>query len=423
MNRRELRRVLVLVPGALGERLSGPEIRAWEFAKALSKQYEVTVAANRAADGERDGIAVVASSRRRLLREAAGYDAILSACLPPYLLALKPLYGFLAITDQYDPHEHELATLEAGRHRERALRSRVAIQALQLRHADLVLCAAESQRTELVRTTRSLLRPGSRPRDPVVVPFGIPDAPPPSARRPLHERFPQLADSDTLVLWWGSVWRWLDAETPVRAFAAMAASRPDVKLVITAGRPPNKSAERLFDATNEVRALAGELGVLGRTVLFFDEWIPYEERHDYLREAAIGLTLHRHADEARLAARARYMDYLSAGLPCVLGRGDETAEELGAAGFATLLDDPDPDHLAATLLALADDPAALAAARAAGIGLAAERSWGAAGAKLRAAVAGVSATQRSPRPASLVLLGDAGAYYLRRVVDRVPTAR
>jgi glycosyltransferase involved in cell wall biosynthesis len=423
VSRRQLRRVLVLVSGALGERLAGPEIRAWEFAKALSTEYEVTVAAKRDDDGERGGIAVVASSRLRLLGEAARHDAILSACLPPYLLALKPLHGFLAISDQYDPHELELATLEAGRHRDRELRSRFAIQALQLRHADLVLCAAESQRAELIRTARSLGRTGSRLPDPVVVPFGIPDPPPASTRRPLHEHFAQLADSDTLVLWWGSVWRWLDAETAVRAFATMAAARTDIKLVITAGRPPNKSAERFFDATDEVRALAGELGVLGRTVLFFDEWIPYEERHDYLREADIGLTLHRDANEARLAARARYMDYLSAELPCVLGLGDETAEEFGAAGFATLLDSPDPDHLATALLALADDPGALAAARAAGTGLAAEHRWSAAGAKLRAAVAGASATQWSPRPASpLTLLGDAGAYYVRRVRDRVAAA-
>lgn len=419
MSRRELRRILVLAPGALGERLAGPEIRALEFAKALSTQSEVTLAAQRSSAGECDGIRVIPSSRRRLLREAARHDAILSACLPPYLLAGKTLHGFLAITDQYDPHELELATLDAGRQRDRGLRSRAAIRALQLRHADLVLCAAERQRTELIDAARSLARLRSPLPDPVVVPFGIPDPPPPSTRQPLRERFPQIAAGDTLVLWWGSVWRWLDAETAVRAFARIAAARSDVKLVITAGRPPSKGAERFFDATEEIRALAGELGVLGRTVLFLDEWIPYEERHDYLREADIGLTLHRHADEAQLAARARYMDYLSAELPCVLGRGDETAEEFGAAGFATLLEHPDPDQLVAALLALADDPQALAAARTAGKELAAERHWSAVGAKLRAAVADAATKQRSPQPASLALFGGAGAYYARRAVDRI----
>ncbi len=416
MSRRELRRVLLLAPGALGERLAGPEIRAWEFAKALSSDYQVTVAAKRDGDGEREGIPVISSHRRRLLRAATEHDAVISACLPPYLLALRASRGLLAVADQYDPHEQELATLAASRGRERQLRVRAAVQAIQLRYADIVLCASERQRTELLHTARELLGPDVHPPDPVVVPFGIPDPPPRSTRRPLHAHFSQLQDSDTVVLWWGSVWRWLDAETAVRAFAQIARSRSDVKLVITAGRPPNESADR-FDATDEVRELARELGVLGRTVLFYEEWIPYEERHDYLREADLGLTLHRHAEEARLAARARYMDYLSAELPCVLGRGDQTAEELGAAGFATLVEHPEPDQLAAILLTLLDDHAALDTARAAGRGLAAEHHWSAVGAKLRAALAAAPAEPR--RPARLTLLGDAGAYYARRALDRL----
>jgi glycosyltransferase involved in cell wall biosynthesis len=196
----------------------------------------------------------------------------------------------------------------------------------------------------------------------------------------------------------------------------MSESRTDLKLVITAGRPPKRSGVRDFDTTEQMRVLAGELGVLGRTVLFLDTWVPYEQRHDYLREADIGLTLHRHAEEARLAARARYMDYLSAELPCVLGRGDQTAEEFRAAGFATLLNDPDPEVLATTLLALADNGRDLASARAAGHALAAERRWSAVGARLRALVAEALQSPASPR-ASLELLGGAGAYYAHKLID------
>jgi glycosyltransferase involved in cell wall biosynthesis len=423
MSRGGPRRVLVHAAGALGERLAGPEIRALEFAKALSAEYEVTLAAQRATEGERDGIRVVPSSRRRLLRELSHQDAILSACLPPYLMALAQPSSVVTISDQYDPHEQELATLAAGRERDRELRSRFAIQALQLRYADVVLCASERQRAQLIQTARKLRPAGGAIADPAVVPFGIPDPPPPSGRRPLHEHFPQLAARDTVVLWWGSMWRWLDAETPIRAFAAMADSRSDIKLVITAGKPPSKDAEQRFDATEQMRALASELGVLGRTVLFLDTWIPYEARHDYLGEADIGLTLHRHADEARLAARARYMDYLYAELPCVLGRGDETAEDFRAAGFATLLDEPDANTLAATLQALADDPQALAAARAAGHALAATCHWSAVGETLRGVLAEPLRGGARPAPghSSLGLLGGAGTYYARQAGDRLAT--
>ena len=413
--------MLVLAPGELGERLVGPEIRALEFAKALSVRYDVTLAAQRSQDGERDGIPVVPFTRRRLLREALRHDVVLGACLPPYLLALRQLRQFTAVADLYDPHEQELATLQAGRERARELRARAAIQALQLRDADVVLCASQHQRAELLRSAGELVGRQAEHLDPVVVPFGIPDPPPVSGHRPLRECFPQIADDDTLVLWWGSVWRWLDAETPVRAFAHIAAERPDLKLVITAGRPPNKSAERRFDATEEMRALAKDLGVLGRSVFFYDKWIPYEQRYDYLREADIGVTLHRHAAEARLAARARYMDYLAAELPCVLGRGDETAEELGAGGFATLLEDPSPDALATALLALADDPVALSEARAAGQRLAGERHWSAVGVTLRTALEGFCPERSQTRKAvSLKPIGGACAYYARGLLDRIP---
>ncbi|HEU0251357.1 MAG TPA: hypothetical protein VFR48_11605 [Solirubrobacteraceae bacterium] len=414
------RRALVLVPGELGERLVGPEIRALEFAKALRVDYDVTLAAHRSQAGERDGMPVVPFTRRRLLRETTRHDIVIGACLPPYLLALRQLHRFIAVADLYDPHEQELATLQAGRERTRELRARAAIQALQLCHADIVLCASQHQRAEILRSARESLGRQAERLDPVVVPFGIPDPPPATGRRRLRERFDQIAEQDTLVLWWGSVWRWLDAETPVRAFARIATERPDVKLVITAGQPPNKDAGRRFDASEEIRALAAELGVLGNSVFFYDEWIPYEQRYDYLREADIGVTLHRHAQEARLAARARYMDYLSAELPCVLGRGDETAEELGAGGFARWLENPDPDALASVLLALADDPAALAEARAAGQRLAAERHWSAVGAKLRSALADLPPETTQKRKVSLAPLTGAGAYYAQSLVDRIP---
>ena len=235
----------------------------------------------------------------------------------------------------------------------------------------------------------------------------------------MHERFPQLTDGDTIVLWWGNVWRWFDADTAVRAFASIADSRPDLKLVITAGKPQDKQIERFYDATAEVKALAAELGVLERTVLFLDDWVPYDERHEYLREADIGLTLHRHADEGQVATRHRYMDYLWAELPCVLRRGDEAAEEFAAAGFATVLESPSPEDLATALLALADDPSKLAAARVAGSSLAARYRWSAVGAKLSEAIATAAVSRQSSRRATLGLLGRTGGYYARRIPHRL----
>lgn len=353
-----------------------------------------------------------------MLREALRHDAVVAACVPPYLLVLGALRGLVMVADQYDPHELELATLEAGTTRRRALQTRRAVRELQLRYADVVLCAARAQREELLRVAAAL--PGAPEVDPIVLPFGIPQPPPARDRHPLRDRFPQLSPADTVVLWWGSVWRWLDAELAVRAFARLRGQREDLKLVISAGAPSGGDGAR-FDAAANARALAAELGVLDRTVLFLDEWVAFEERFDYLRDADLGLTLHRDAREAGLAARARYMDYLAAGLPCVLSRGDETAEEFAAAGFATLVDSPDPGLLASTLVSLADDRDALARAREHGLTLAETRGWDAVGERLGAALKRVRPAGFTPRGA-LGSAAGASAYYAQRLGDRLHDA-
>jgi glycosyltransferase involved in cell wall biosynthesis len=362
-------RVLVLVPGSLGARLSGPEIRAARLAHAISAEHEVTLMAPGAEHGELDGMAVVPFSRRRLIREARRHDVLMASTIPPFALMLKRWLGILAISDQYDPVELELGTLGDGAGRASATAR--AARRLQLRCADLVLCAGLRQR-ELLEAEIDTLGDATRP--PLcTIPFGIDDEPPPREGSPLREYFPQIAASDRVVLWWGSLWRWLDAETAIRAFAAIADSHPEVKLVFTSGRPPNGGVAR-HSVVGEARELAGRLGVLDRTVLFLDEWVPFERRGDYLGEADVGLTLHRDTEEAPLAARARYMDYLWAGLPCVLGRGDETADRFESAGFATLVEPGSPAEVADAVIALLEEPDR-SRARAAGRALADELRW------------------------------------------------
>jgi glycosyltransferase involved in cell wall biosynthesis len=404
-------RVLVLVPGELGERLSGPEIRAVRLARALSAEHRVTLMAPGSDGGEHDGIPVVPLSRRRLLREGRRHDALMASTVPPFALALKRSLGIAAISDQYDPVELELGTLGEGAGRARATAR--AARRLQLRCADLVLCAGRRQRELLEAELQTLDQAAQPPL--CTVPFGIDGDPPPPSGHPLRKHFPQIAAGDKVVLWWGSLWRWLDAETAIRAFASFAAARPDVKLVFTAGRAPNGDAER-HSVLAEAKELARELGVLDRTVLFLEEWVPYAQRGDYIKDADLGLTLHRDTEEASLAARARYMDYLWAGLPCVLGRGDETAERFEAAGFARLVDAAAPDAVAVAILEQLE-PAAQARSRSAGRDLADEFRWQRAAVPLLVALREIEGEANGARYSPQ--LRRTTSYYARRLIDRV----
>jgi len=215
-----------------------------------------------------------------------------------------------------------------------------------------------------------------------------------------------------VVLWWGSVWRWLDAETAIRAVASL----DDVRLVITAGRPPTGNVEGL-SAAEEASELAESLGLLGDKVLFLDEWIPYEERHHYLMDADVGITLHRDTAEAAVAARSRYMDYLWAGLPCVLARGDELADRFAQAGFAELVPPHDKEAVAATVARLLRDPGRLPGMRAAGNELATSLGWDSAARALTEELE-IARRPRALNPvAAMALIGVVGAEYLRLGLD------
>jgi glycosyltransferase involved in cell wall biosynthesis len=409
-------RVLVLVQGALGDRLTGPEIRGMEIARAFARRHVVTVAAPVAQDTTRDGLPVIAASRRRILAEARRHDVVLGPVLPPYVLAGIAAKPTLGVADLYDPVDLELGTLSAGLRGRRAVRQRLRMRRLQLRWADVVVCANDAQ---LRRARADLADLPDRRRRPelVTVPMGLPGAPPPGDGSPLRDRFPEIEPGDPLVLWWGSVWRWLDAGTVIRAIGRLARDLPRVRLVLTAGRPPNADTDKL-NATEPARDLARRLGLLGRHVFFLDDWVPFDERHLFLRDADVGITLHADTAEATLAARARYMDYLWAGLPSVLARGDEVADRFSAAGAAELVAPRDVEGTALALHGLLSDPGRAATARAACGRLANAYSWPRLINPLVEAV-----EHASPRPtrraSTLAASTDAARYYLGRSVDRV----
>jgi glycosyltransferase involved in cell wall biosynthesis len=410
-------RVLVLIQGPLGDRLTGPEIRGWELARAFAARHAVTAVAAVPEEYRREGIRVVPRSRRRILAELRRHDVIVGPVIPPY--ALLAGRRCLRVADLYDPVDLELSTL-AGRRARRAAAQQGAGRSLHLRWSDVVLCANERQMHRTRHDLGETRRLGGPPAL-VTVPMGLPDPPPPAEGHPLRERFGgAIGPDDPLVLWWGSVWRWLDACTAIEAIGLLATRRPDVRFVITAGRPPNAATDKL-NVTEEVRTLARERGLLDSHVFFLDDWVPFEERHSYLGDADVGLTLHAATAEAALAARARYMDYVWAALPCVLAAGDEVADELARVGAAQLVAPHDAAGTAAALESLLDDPDRLQAARGACRAAAASYRWAALLEPLVDHVETAVREASSPRR-TLSVARDAASYYARRAVDRCLSA-
>jgi glycosyltransferase involved in cell wall biosynthesis len=110
-----------------------------------------------------------------------------------------------------------------------------------------------------------------------------------------------------------------------------------------------------MQAAEEAIALSQELGLYDRYV-FFNNWVPYQERQNYLLEADIGVSLHLNLAEGRFAFRTRFLDYIWAGLPIVATQGDVMAEQVSEWSLGVLVAPGDVEGVARAILGLLNTP-------------------------------------------------------------------
>ena len=155
------------------------------------------------------------------------------------------------------------------------------------------------------------------------------------------------------MLWGGGVYNWFDPLTLIRAVDVVKAELPSIRLVFMGMQHPNPEVPEMGAAT-ATRALAAELGLVGRHVFFHEGWVPYDERQNVLLDADIGVSIHHPHLETEFSFRTRVLDYLWCGLPVVATAGDSMAELIETHNAGIVVPPGDADGLAAALVALAD---------------------------------------------------------------------
>jgi len=361
-------RILLVSHDPIGERMAGPAIRYWELAGALGKEFQVLLAAPgqpslrspdfRLEGYRRDGQGLADLSKAADVIFVSGY--LLRKF--PFLKAVgKPL-----VVDVYDPFV--LENLEI--HSVRALAEQARIHAVNLRvltelleAGDFFVCASEKQRDYWLgmlaavgrinpytynddRSLRRLLD---------VVSFGLPERPPQHARQVLKGVWEGIDRDDKVILWGGGIWEWFDPLTLIKAMAGIAQIRGDVKLFFMGMRHPNVEDVPEMRMCGKAVKLSKELGLYGKHV-FFNEWVPYQERENYLLEADIGVSLHFDHIETRFSFRTRLLDYISAGLPMVITKGDALSDLVERHGLGHTVDSEDVQAVGQSLLALLNEP-------------------------------------------------------------------
>ena len=147
-----------------------------------------------------------------------------------------------------------------------------------------------------------------------------------------------------------------------------------MRLVFLGLGHPSPAVDAMSMADRAV-ALARALGVEGRHVFFSREWVPYERRLDYFREADLGVSAHLDTTEARFAFRTRLLDHFAAGTPVVTTSGDVLAELVAARGLGRVVAPGDVEGWVGALQELLAHRAKLKTARENVASARAELAW------------------------------------------------
>jgi glycosyltransferase involved in cell wall biosynthesis len=364
-----MRRLLLISSDIIGERMAGPGIRFWEIARALSQHYEVALAVPNLDPPPHPNVEIHSYGHRpEELRELArSTDAIILQGFALHFYPFLKELGIPLIVDIYDPFVLESIQVHS---RKRSVKERLLLHTQdlsvlndQLRIGDFFICANERQRDLWLGMLLALGRvnPYTYDADETlrklidVVPFGTSSTPPRHTRQVLKGVYKTIRREDKVILWGGGVWNWFDPCTLIRAMAQIVERRDDVKLFFMGVRHPNRLIAEMGRVTEAI-GLSKSLG-LHDGYVFFNEWVPYEARQDYLLEADIGVSLHLDHVETRFSFRTRLLDYIWAGLPIVTTRGDSISQLVERHGLGRVVDYQDVEGVAEALLGLLSTPA------------------------------------------------------------------
>jgi glycosyltransferase involved in cell wall biosynthesis len=372
--------------------MAGMGIRALELARALASEFPVRlIVPNDPAEAREvaAGLEVVRAANHSLALAARGVRAaVVSGHAANWWFHQVP--DVPVACDLYDPYPVENLHYAALLGEATARHDRESL-ALALARADFFLCASAEQRLFYAGALFAAGRigGGNFPSDPslagllAIVPFGVPGAPAQGDRSRGRSAL-GVPESGPLVFF-GGVYDWYDPEPLLEAWPALVREHPEARLLFFANPNPESTPQQAFA---RARRRAREIDPEGRSI-FFAAWQPYAARADLYAAADVAVSIASPGLETELAYRTRVLDAAWGGVPSVTVAGGVLARELAVAGGAVECG-RDAGSLARALGGLLRDAGARRRAGDAARAFAAQRTWSAVTAPLRAWCRGAS---------------------------------
>lgn len=357
-------RVVIYSEDVLGKTMAGPAIRCWEFARELSKEHAVILISPNLTDLVHEKFKIISKKDPEFIPSITQAQVIISQQITPQLKYYAKKNGTKLILDAYCPMTLEI--LEQLNHipaekKELYILRSMHSQRFSFKMADGVICASDKQKdlwlgllSTLPELSKHHKKDSTLNQFLDVVPYGLSSNPIPEKNGIGPREMFSLSPDDKILIWGGSISDWFDPCTLVRAMKLIADIRSDVKLIFMGVKHPNSKVPEM-SVVEQAVALAKQLGVYNNSVFFNQEWIPYGKRHNFLREASLGVSIHSNHIETRFSFRTRILDYLWAGLPIIATEGDSFADLIDRNRLGIVVPYHDEGRLSQAILMLLND--------------------------------------------------------------------
>ncbi|WP_426350482.1 glycosyltransferase [Alloiococcus sp. CFN-8] len=361
-----MKKVLLISPDTIAKKMAGPGIRYYNFAKELSRSLDVSLYIpnkNTDIDEKNINFKIIKGVRRELKIAARDADSIVvqGRALRAYSF-LKKLKKPIVV-DIYDPIT--LENLELRKNLDFKTRlwfheTDLDLILEQLAFGDYFICASEKQKDYWLGMLAALNRvnPATYVEDNKmdaligVVPFGLPNEAPVKTKRVLKGVWPGIEEEDKVIIWGGGIWNWFDPLSLIEAMNIVSKKRRDIKLFFMGIGHPTAIID--ISTAEECIELSKSYSLYNKTI-FFNDWVPYEERQNYLLESDIGISTYFNNLETRFSFRTRILDYIWCDLPMLLTKGDYMAEMVEREEIGLCHEEKAPEEIAEAILTMLED--------------------------------------------------------------------
>ncbi|MCL2323084.1 MAG: glycosyltransferase, partial [Oscillospiraceae bacterium] len=361
-------KILLIIFELVGEKMAGPAIRYFEFARELSKEHDVTLASlgKTNLDMSKENFKIVNfthTDQEELFKatfecEVLIFQGLILELLAPIKNAAK---GKFVVVDLYDPFNIELLESRKQTPIDRDIEmASYDLYALleQIRLGDYFICASEYQKEFWLGMLEAYGKFDEQKYNIEniidIVPFGITNRDPVLSKKLLNSKINNLKPDDKVFIWGGGVWNWFDPITIVKAIYEISKVRDDVKLFFLGVKHPNPEVKEMEVLTKTVE-LSEKLGIKDEFVFFNMDWVPYDTRENYFLESYAGISCHFDHLETRFSFRTRILDYLWCDLPIISTKGDFFGGEIEKHSLGITIEPEDVEDCMNAILRLIDD--------------------------------------------------------------------